>query len=198
MTVLTLPTSPGYKTGAPRLLSFGVDQKSAMGGATQRILRLGSRFAIDVEYAPMSYSDAQTFIAFMVQSEANPIALTFPQRGLNIGSPGSPVVNGSGQTGSSLVLRNCAGGYGFQVGQFFDFITAGRRSLHMITAATNANGGGVATLAIAPMLRTSPNDNDTVEVASPYIEGFLPLGAARWSIEMLTRVGVKLTIEEDR
>ena len=68
----------------------------------------------------------------------------------------------------------------------------------MITAATNANGGGVATLALAPMLRTSPNDGDVVEVASPYIEGFLPLGAARWSIEMLTRVGVKLTIEEDR
>jgi hypothetical protein len=196
--VITLPTAPIFVVGSPRLSSYGVDQKSQMGGATQRILRLGSRFAIDVAYPPMAYSDAQTFISMLVQSEGTAVAVPFPQRGLTIGTPGSFVVNGAANAGQSLAVRGGAANYVFQTGQFFSVITGGRRSLYMCTAQTTMSGTGTGTIPIAPIIRTTPSDGDTVEVAQPYLEGFVPMSAAKWSIEMLKRVGIAFTVEEDR
>ena len=196
--VTNLPTSPIYVTGSPRLVSYATDQKSSLGGNTQRLTRLGSRFAIDVQYPPMVYSDAQQFLVALVQSETVALSIPVPQRGLTIGTPGSPVVNGNGQAGLALAIRGAAAGYTVQLGQFLSVITGGRRSLYMCTSATTLNGSGAGTVPIGPMLRTTPSDGDTVELAVPRLEGFLPIGAAKWSIEMLIRIGIAFSIEEDR
>ncbi len=196
--VIQLPTAPAFITGEPSLKSFGADLTSSLGGPTQRLLRLGSRFSIDVAYPPMAYSDAQTFLTALIQSEAAALAVPFPQRGLTIGAPGSPVISGGGQAGLFLAIRGAAANYTVQAGQFFSVITGGRRSLYQCQTATVLNASGVGTLPIRPMLRTTPNDGDTVEMLQPYLEGFAPLGAAKWSIEMLVRVGIKFTVTEDR
>lgn len=196
--VIDLPASPTYVTGSPRLLSFATDQRSSLGGATQRLARLGSRFAIDVQYPPMAYSDAQSFLAALVQSEMVALSIPVPQRGLSIGAPGAPVVNGGGQGGLQLSIRGAAAGYTVQLGQFLSITSGGRRSLYMCAASTLLNGSGAGAIPIAPMLRTTPSDGDAVELAAPRLEGFLPIGAVKWSIEMLIRIGIAFSVEEDR
>ena len=204
MSVIALPASPRYNAGSPFLLSQAADLVSPLGGVTQRISRLGTRFGIDVEYPAMKYADGQAFLAAMIAAEVSPVAVEFPQRGFAVGAPGNPVVNGGGQTGATLAVRSGAAGYAFQAGQFFDFVTSyggvNRRFVHMVTATTALSGGGAATLPIWPLLRVSPNDGDALEVSAPKLEGFIQLASKKlpWTIEMVRRVGVKFTVVEDR
>src|SRR5579872_980669 len=102
-TVIALPATPKYNAASPALVSQVQDLVSPLGGVTQRIQRLGSRFKLDVTYPAMPYvSQAQAFLTAMMQAEVNPVAIEFPQRGFaaSIGNPGNPVVNGGGQTGA--------------------------------------------------------------------------------------------------
>lgn len=198
--VLTLPAAPQYNAGQPYLFSQAQDLVSPLGGATQRVIRLGTRFGIDVTYPAMKYGDGMVFLSRMIQAETNPVAVAFPQRGLTIGDAGAVVVNGDGQTGLSLGVRGVTAGYTFDEGQFLSFITGGRRYLHVVTAAATAAGSGAVTLAVYPMLRVVPNDGDAVEVATPHLEGFISLQSKKlpWTIEMVRRVGLKFTVVEDR
>ena len=200
--IISLPASPRYNAGTPYLLSQAADLTSPLGGATQRVLRLGSRFGIDVVYPAMTYSDGQAFLARMIAAEAAPVAIEFPQRGFSPGGPGAPIVNGNGQTGGQLALRGVTVGYAFVEGQFFDFTYTGdgRRYVHIVTDGGIAAGDGTVTLGIAPLMRVSPNDGDPLEVGAPMLEGFIQFASKKlpWTIEMVRRVGVKFSVVEDR
>lgn len=200
---IPLPSSPLYNAGTPFLLSQVQDLTSPLGGVTQRVQRVGSRFGIDVEYPSMQYPDGMAFLAAMMQAETLPVAVAFPQRGfLLTGSPGAVTVNGGGQAGTSLAVHGGAAGYTFWAGQFFDYVCSvdGRRYVHMVTATTVTGAGGAATLPIAPMIRTSPNSGDALEITAPYLEGFIQLTQKKipWTIDMVRRIGVKFTVIEDR
>lgn len=204
MSVIALPASPRYNAGSPFLLSQAADLESPLGGVTQRIARVGSRYGIDVQYPAMKYSDGQAFLAAMIAAEVSPVAVEFPQRGFVVGTPGNPVVNGAGQTGAALAIRSGAPGYTFKAGQFFDYVTSyggvARRFVHMVSAQVTLSGGGAGTLAIWPLIRVSPNDGDALEVTTPQLEGFIQLANKRlpWTIELVRRIGVKFTVVEDR
>ena len=203
VTVVTLPTNPQYNAASPFLISNAADLTSPLGGSTQRILRLGSRFGVEVTYPAMKYDDGRQFVARMLAAETNPVAVQFPQRGFTVGLPGAIVVDGAGQTGGVLNIKDANPGYPFKSGQFFDFITAvngvNRRFVHCIVADVVADGSGKAALGIAPILRVSPADGDATEFG-PILEGFVSLQSKRipWTMEMVRRVGVKFTVIEDR
>jgi hypothetical protein len=197
--VITLPTTPLYNAASPALISQAADLVSPLGGATQRILRLGSRFSIDVTYPAMKYADGRQFLARMIRAEASPVAVAFPQRGFAVGAPGAPVVDGAGQTGGVLAIRGATAGYVFSEGQFFGFVSGGRRYVHLIVSDQVVAGDGAATLGIAPLMRVSPADGDVLEM-TPILEGFIQFVGKKlpWTIEMVRRVGVKFTVVEDR
>ncbi len=96
-----------------------------------------------------------------------------PQPGLDIGNPGAPVVNGSGQAGLALMLRGFAAGYVVREGQFFSIIHGGRRYLHCAESDATANFSGGLILGLYPMLRIKPLDGAVCEFAKPYIEGIV-------------------------
>lgn len=200
VTVIPLPGYPLYNAGTPYLLSQAADLTSPLGGVAQRIVRVGSRFGIDVAYPAMKYANGMTFLSRLMQSEGNPVAVAFPQRGLTVGSPGTVVVNGGGQSGTSLAVRGVTNGYTFTEGQFFDFITGGRRYVQIITANVTAGSSGDVTLPIWPMMRASPLDGDALEITAPYLEGFIALQSKKitWTIELIRRVGLKFSVTEDR
>lgn len=196
---VTLPSSPGPSAVRPRLVDHGATLKGPLGGASQRVNRLGNRWAFDIDMPVMSSADARIWSASLSKALRSGVLWQVRQVGLAIGSPGSPLVNGAAQTGQSLIADGFTAGYTLTAGQFFSIYDGGsQRYLHMVQADVTADGSGNATPAIEPALRKSPGDNDVIEVALPYIEGLLAESPS-WSLDpdRLAR-GFSFTIEEVR
>lgn len=180
---ILLPSLPGIRTAEPRLLDFGGVQQGAMGGAAQRLNRLGNRFSLSVELPPaLSATEGRIYVARLLRALTEGAIYPFPQHGLDIGTPGAPLVNGAGQSGSTLTLDGFTPGYVVREGQFFSIIHAGRRYLHQAAAEATADGAGNIVLPITPMLRISPANNAVCEFAVPYIEGFVSGDSASWRL----------------
>lgn len=191
-----LPTSPGIQSAKPRLLDFGLLLTPPLGGPAQRLNRLGNRYAIDVSLPPLEATTAgRIYVARLLRGLTEGVIFPFPQD-FAPGAVGTGVVvNGGGQQGSTLQLHGFPTGYVVREGQFFSFIYAGRRYLHVATADTAETGGAMA-LPIAPMLRVSPNDGAVCEFAQPMIEGFLSGSALEWQLQQAPYTTLQFTITE--
>jgi len=55
--MIELPSCPPIKEAVPRYVSYAVDQASVLGGTDSRIVRMGDRWAVDVETYPVEYAD---------------------------------------------------------------------------------------------------------------------------------------------
>jgi hypothetical protein len=196
MSVL-LPNLPGMRSAEPQLLDFGGVQQGALGGAAQRLNRLGNRFAISVELPPaLSATDGRVYVARLLKALTAGAIYPFPQPDLAIGDPGAPLVNGAGQSGSVLNLKGFIAGYLIREGQFFSIIHNGRRYLHQASAEIAADGSGNVALPITPMLRISPANNAVCEFALPYIEGFVSGDSARWKLLLEPYHSIAFNISE--
>lgn len=180
---ILLPSSPGIRAAVPSLIDYGGLLKAGLGGPTQRLNRLGSRHALKISLPPMpSEPDGRLWASALRRAMQDGALYPFPQDRFSVGSPGAPLVNGAGQTGSTLVMDGFTPSYAARAGQFFSIIHNGRRYLHSATADTSANGSGQISLPIFPMLRISPADNAVCEFAAPMIEGWLDSGHFDWNL----------------
>jgi hypothetical protein len=168
-----------------------------MGGPDQRIARLGDRWILEVVCRPMRVAQAGAVITALLQGLSDKLLVAFPQPGLDVGSPGSPIVSGAGQTGSSLTISGFSDGYEIRNGQFFSIVQGGVRYLHRVRADVTApTGGGAVAVPILPMLKVSPAANAVCEFASPKIEGFVDGDSASWTVGFLENVGLTFRIVE--
>jgi len=190
---ITLPTSPAPASIAIGLISARNELSPAFGGPTQRLNRKGSRWRAVVTLPVMTYVDALAWID--LRAEADTVVLDVPQPGLVIGTPGTPLVNGAGQLGSSLAIDGLTVGYVIRKGQYLSVVISGQRYLYQATAQVTANGSGQATVAIRPMLRASPPNDAVVEIAAPKIEGFVKTDPM-FEVNAAQHVGLSFEIEE--
>jgi len=192
---VSLPTSPSPRSITPRLVTARAELRSAFGGSVQRINRLGSRWAFDVELPPMSHAAALDWLDLL--TEADTCILNLPEPGIVIGTPGTPLVNGAGQTGAALVTDGWTNGYVIPKGKWVSVSVSSLLYLYQTTAAVAANGSGQATLPIRPLLRASPADNATLNVNPAKIEGFASVGDSAFGISVNRLVeGLTFTLEE--
>lgn len=191
---LTLPTTPAPRAISPRLISSRNELSPAFGGDKLRLNRKGSRWALDYELPPQTYMAAQAWAD--LDAEVDTVVMPVTQYGLNTGSPGSPIVDGASQAGSTLNVKGMTVAYAFAKNQWISVITASRRYLYRVTAATVVDGLGKAALPIRPQLRTPPANLDVVEVATPKIEGYASVGDGAWSYGTDGFVTLSFTIEE--
>lgn len=193
---ITLPASPAPRSITPRLVSRRRDLEPTFGGPVSRVRRLGSRWSLDVEMPPMVYRKAMEWVAALIRAEADTVVLGLPQPGFDEGVPGSPLVNGSGQLGSTLNVDGFTPAYIASAGQWFNLTASGRIYLYQVAADAVATGGAIASLGINPMIRRSPADNSAVGFAEPVIEGFLSSREASWTVDVARTVGLSFTITE--
>lgn len=193
-----LPPLPALAAFTPSLLSYVSDLNGPLGGPTQRLLRLGDRWKVDVVLAPLERGDADAWLAILMAAARDTAVLTWPQPDDGVGNPGAPVVDGAGQAGMTINLRGLTPGYNLNVGQMFSLISGGRRYVHMVTALSVANGSGMASVAITPMLRAQPADGDTVEVVQPNIEGLIATESLNLPYGAGGMTQVKFTLTEQR
>ena len=112
------------------------------------------------------------------------------------GSPGAPVVDGAGQSGTSLAVRGLTPGYAVKEGFWLSIVDAdGQHYLHTATAPVRADTSGDATLSIAPMLRVPFADGAAVNLAVPMVEGFVD-GNWGWDIPVNRLTAVQFPLEE--
>lgn len=183
MSSIMLPDKPGLSGAKIRLLDWGGRLIPWGGGVTQNLLRLGTRSGVEYKL-PRMRSDPEGRLWGMKLREAklSGVIVPFIQDGFDVGTPGEPVVDGDGQSGSILTVRGGTPNYGYRYGQAFSMIHEGRRYLHFVQATTLADSTGKATLPIFPMLRVIPDDGDVLEVAKPMIEGSLTGNEVAWDI----------------
>lgn len=192
---VTLPTSPSPSSITPRLITTRGELRSAFGGSMQRISRTGSRWAFDVVMPPMTAATALEWVNIL--EEADTCILRLPEPGITIGSPGTPLVNGATQTGTSLITDAWTASYAIPKGKFVGVSVSGLQYLYQTTTAVTASGAGAATLVLRPMLRASPADNAALIVNPATVEGFVTVadGALGISVNRLVE-GFSFTIEE--
>jgi hypothetical protein len=109
--------------------------------------------------APTFDSDS----AFTFDSSTTP---TFDATGR---SPwGTPVVDGSSQSGNTLATSGWVNNVTVMVaGDFLSYATARGRTLHMAVEDAVSNGYGECSLRVEPPIRTSPRDGEEIETDRP-------------------------------
>lgn len=198
MSLTDLPSLPGPATLEWQPVDFGSVQKGALGGAAQRVNRLGNRWSVTVAMPVMTPAQARSWSAALVKGLRTGVRWQIRQVGSATGAPGSVLVNGASQAGNSLVCDGANAGYVARPGMFFSLLVGGDRYCHQVSALATADASGNLTLPIEPALRVEPADNDTVELGAPQIEGLLS-EVPSWLLDTdrLAR-GFTFTIEESR
>lgn len=126
----------------------------------------GDWWEYEIEFAARQDAAGRALSAFFTQLRG--AAETFIFRDPFIKNPqalGTPLVNGANQTGNSLVTDGW-GANGLRAGDFIQLGTAGTTRMYQVTADV-APVAGATTLPIVPRLRTSPADNEALNVVNP-------------------------------
>lgn len=198
--MITLPDEPSPSNVTPSVIDFGVTLRPATGGPVQKVTRPGSRFRMEYAFPPMEADVAQIFISRLIEAKRKgEIVMRVPIVGRYQGAPGSPVVNGAGQSGTTLSIRGATPGHLFREGYWITIIDqTGQRYLHNVRENAPVSSGGTATLKIEPPLRFPFLDGATINASKPEIQGFIDGGEWSWSVASAGITGLSFVIEEAR
>lgn len=161
------------------------------GPASLRIDRPGNRYSIGFTFPP----SAKPKLAKLIRAKREGIRVRIPLRHPQ-GSPGSPVVNGAGQKGTTLNVRGFTPGYFAKEDYWFTIVGDGEHScLHKMVQTVGADASGNAALSIEPPLHGKYPDGTTIEFARPFIEGFID-GDWGWNTPTNWLVSIGFVVEE--
>lgn len=195
--MIELPPCPPIKEAVPRYISFGVDQDPILGGPQSKVLRMGDRWAIDVETYPAEYAEhGMKYLSRLVRGLKETVRLAFPEPGVKPRSYGTPVVASVGASGTSLPVSGLIPGDVIREGKYFSMIIGGESYLYQVAVADVAVGsGGTANLQIEPMLRRQPPSGTALDF-EPKIEGFVQGNEQAWNTSRSKYLPFRFTIKE--
>lgn len=195
--MIELPACPPIKEAVPRYVSFGVDQDPILGGPQSKVLRMGDRWAIDVETYPAEYAEhGMKYLSRLVRGLKETVRLAFPEPGVKPRSYGAPVVALAGSAGTSLPVSGLIPGDVIREGKFFSMIIGGESYLYQVAVADVVVGsGGTAALQIEPMLRRQPPAGTALDF-EPKIEGFVQGNEQAWNTSRSKYLPFRFTIKE--
>lgn len=193
MAALILPTDPPPASMTVTLISAKNDLTPAFGGDEQQLARKGSRYVLTYQLPLMTYTQSMDWDDLMAEGET--VLMRVFQPGFEVGAPGIALVDGAGQSGTTLLLKGLTPHYPLSKGQFLSIVTGGQRFLYRTAAASIANSSGQMIVRLRTMLRRPHSNNDVVEIAEPMIEGFLR-DVSELSVGVDHMVGLQFTIRE--
>ncbi len=187
-----LPTTAVVEWSA-QIVPPPAESASAFGTNRQRFVRIGQHWRFTVTLPAQSQSTALDWTD--LEAPTDTMVWEIPQGDLQAGNEGTPLVDGGGQLGSTLDVDGITPGYVIKKGAFISVISSSRRYVYQVTAEATATGLGEAALSIQPPLRVSPNNNDTVEIATPKVEGLSSADPLTIGLSYVQR-GRRFVIEE--
>jgi len=195
--MIVLPTSPRPNRMDVDVLDFGTIQR---GASSLRVNRPGGRHRITFTWPTeiMRPPISSGFVALLKRGKRQgvriPVLLPRSQP-----AAGSPVVNGAGQSGTTLSVRGFTPSYAIGQDFWFTIVDAsGVGYLHTVVEAATANGSGVASLQIEPPLRAPFADGAQVNITAPFVEGDLVGESFSYGFDSLRQVPLTITIEEQK
>jgi len=169
---LTFPTHTGIASVRMRMIRASVLSMSPFTFAQQTLQHSGQRWEADISLPPMDKARAKAWIGWL--ASLNGYQGTFlmgdPDGALPMGTAGgTPLVNGAGQTGSTLTVDGAsAGSTGWLLaGDYFQLGSGSTSTLHMVTQDADADGSGNVTLEIFPEIRTAQDDDAALTIINP-------------------------------
>lgn len=191
--MIQLPAKPIPNQMQPALLDYGFMQR---GASSLRVDRAGSRYRITFGFPPMFHEEAAIFTSRFQRGKRQGIQIRVPTLRAQ-GFPGTPVVDGAGQSGSSIDLTGFNVGYAAKEGFWLTIVEAdGTAYLHTVATTAVADALGEMTLEIEPPLRAPFADGDTVEIGAPYMQGFVDGENFEWGVRTDRYVELSVTVEE--
>lgn len=181
---ISLGPFPTLTQRRPRIIQNGNDLKGPLGGRNLRLNRKGARHALDLDVPLVGWGDGggKELAADLSRGETTLVQYPFPQPGLaDIGSEGTPRVNGASQRGTTLAVDGVTADLIIPKGTFVNVTTAGRVRLYQLSQNCQASTLGAVDLVIWPEIRVSPADNDVVTLKGAVIEGYVE-GDGSWNL----------------
>jgi len=192
-----LPPSPAPQDVTVSAVDFGNTLTPPLGGAQQRINRPGNRWMLSVTMPPMPTDEiGRIFISRLVRAKSEGLRMKFPLNGVNVGNPGSPVIDGAGQAGRLINLRGFAPNYTVKEGFFFSIETNGTHYLYHVNDGITLDASGAGSIIINPMLREPPNDGDPCNFAEPMIEGLVEGQDWEWNYSLAHNSEMSFDLKE--
>ncbi len=159
MPTLSMPAAPGFRASRFGLIANTQSFRSPLDNTVQTLELTGARWRVNYELPPMTRAQAAAWTAFLTELLASAgrfFGFDPDARSPRGSALGSPLVNGAGQTGKSLIVD---GWSELETGLLLPgdyFAVAGE--LKMVTASVDSDSAGEATVAFTPSLRASPAD----------------------------------------
>lgn len=158
----------------------------------------GQRWEADITLPPMQRADAEQWAAFLLRlrGQYGTFLLGDPAnatpRGSAANAPGTPQVNGAGQTGDELVIDGVPtdGSDYLKAGDYIQLGSGGTATLHKVLEDVAIDGSGDATLNLWPQIRTAPADNATITVSNAQGNFRLASNETMWDINSATLYGI--------
>lgn len=178
----------------PSLLEFGGIQRPTMGGASQQLNRLGTRFAFALALPPLPSSTAWTATIALAKQQGALIRL--PEPAYN-GQPTAPAsVAAAVAGGVSVQVAGLAPGFQMP-SKWVSFVHGGRRYAHLVVSATPAASDGTSAFTVTPMLRTNLAAGDLVELFGVKAQGLL-VDKLSWALPKSRLISFTLSLEEQK
>lgn len=201
---LSFPASIGPSSIVLRSNDVVALSQSPFSLSQQVIVHPGQRWEADVTIGRCKRDQAAAWIAFLLSLRGylGTFLMGDPDwaapRGTSSVTPGTPVVNGAGQTGSTLAIRgapNSATGY-LLAGDCIQIGSGSTARLHRVLTDVSTSGSGTATLDIWPALRYSPTDGATVTLTSPRTVFRLAAPGSSWEVDSISSYGISFSCVE--
>lgn len=167
MALITLPTLA--VAGATRRLATAAVAVGSPFTGSVHVQDWGGRWwEYDLTLAAAQGATGRALSAFLAQLQGPVNTFLFADPSIrNNDTTSTPLVNGAAQSGNSLDTDGWTGA-GLRAGDFFSLGTGASTRLYQMTADA-VPSGGAATLEFIPALRSSPADNDPVQIATPQV-----------------------------
>lgn len=159
----------------------------------------GQMWQADVSIPPVHRDLAEAWIAFLLslRGQYGTFLLGDPNgatpRGLaGQGLVGTPVVNGSNQTGGTLNIIGASrskSGW-LLVGDYIQLNSGSSATLHKVLQDVNTDSSGSATIELWPHIRTAPTSGSTVTVIDAKGLFRLSSNETSWSINEVSTYGI--------
>lgn len=194
--MIALPDGVGPGDASPALMDFGFLQRTGSGGETTRINRMGSRYRVGFTFGPYHSAVGNLMVARLLAAKSEGIRLPYPLLESQ-GAPGAPLVDGAGQSGSTLLLKGLTPGYVCREGYWLSIVDEnGRHYLHNVRTGGRASGAGALSAGITPMLRWPYLNNAVVHLAKPMIEGWVEGDEWAWRLSVDQVIPIEFSVEE--
>jgi hypothetical protein len=194
MPTLIMPSAPGFRSSRFGLRANTQSFESPLNRTVQTIELTGARWFATYELPAMKRAQAAAWQAFLMalQGRAGRFFGFDPDARNPRGTgAGTPLVNGAGQTGSSLISDGwSASQVVLRAGDYL----AVNGELKMVTADVTSNGAGQATIAFKPSLRASPADNAALTLVNASCAMMLiDDEQAAWDADQISVYGVRFS-----